>query len=302
MTMHAALTGNAVAIKVRVDGRTVELIPLPPGSFSIERPARYRTLYRCYDEFGHLGDFGPEDVFHLPAWQWEVVRGLDALRLARAAVGLSIAAEETQGALHRNGGRPSGVLSTDKTTSPEAVERLRLAWRKFTQEGRSGTAILDNGFTYKPLVQTGVEGQHLETRRFQVEEICRAFGVFPIMIGHSDKAATFASTEAFFGAHVRHTLMPWWQLWRQRLDEFVLDGAGPLFTDFDGRYLLAGSVKDRAMWARTMTEMGIYTRNEIREEEGRDPLPGLDEPLTPMNMSKTGAARSDDQGSSDNAP
>jgi hypothetical protein len=51
-----------------------------------------------------------------------------------------------------------------------------------------------------------------------------------------------------------------------------------------------------------MTEMGIYTRNEIREEEGRDPLPGLDEPLTPMNMSKTGAARSDDQGSSDNAP
>jgi hypothetical protein len=33
-----------------------------------------------------------------------------------------------------------------------------------------------------------------------------------------------------------------------------------------------------------MAEMGIYTRNELRDEEGKDPLPGLDEPLTPMNM------------------
>ena len=30
--------------------------------------------------------------------------------------------------------------------------------------------------------------------------------------------------------------------------------------------------------------MGIYTRNELRDEEGKDPLPGLDDPLTPMNM------------------
>jgi hypothetical protein len=70
----------------------------------------------------------------------------------------------------------------------------------------------------------------------------------------------------------------------QRLDEFVLDGSGPLFCEFDSRYLSAGSMKDRAAWARTMVEMGIYTRNELRDEEGKDPLPGLDDPLTPMNM------------------
>jgi hypothetical protein len=33
-----------------------------------------------------------------------------------------------------------------------------------------------------------------------------------------------------------------------------------------------------------MAEMGIYSRNELRDEEGKDPLPGLDEPLTPLNM------------------
>ena len=64
----------------------------------------------------------------------------------------------------------------------------------------------------------------------------------------------------------------------------LLDGSGPLFAKFDTRYLTAGSMKDRAQWARNMAEMGIYTRNELRDEEGKDPLPGLDEPLTPMNM------------------
>jgi hypothetical protein len=66
----------------------------------------------------------------------------------------------------------------------------------------------------------------------------------------------------------------------------LLDGNGPLFAEFDTRYLMAGAMKDRALWARTMAEMGIYTRNEIRDEEGKDPLPGLDEPLTPLNMSQ----------------
>jgi hypothetical protein len=67
-----------------------------------------------------------------------------------------------------------------------------------------------------------------------------------------------------------------------------IDGGGPLFAEFDTRYLLSGSMADRSQWARTMTEMGIWTRNEIRDAEGKDPLPGLDEPLTPLNMAKQG--------------
>ena len=51
---------------------------------------------------------------------------------------------------------------------------------------------------------------------------------------------------------------------------------------------------DRATWARTMVEMGIYTRNELRDEEGKDPLPGLDDPLTPMNMNGGEPAQDDD--------
>lgn len=289
MTMHAALTGNGLAVKVKAGNRVRELIPVKPGNFTIERSARYEQLFRVHDEFGEIGTFRHDEVFHLPNWQWEWWRGLNAVRLAASAIGLSMAAEQSQAKLHENGGRPAGILTTEARLDQAALDRLRAAWRKFTMEQRSGTAILDSAMKYMPLAMTGVDAQHIETRRLQIEEICRAFGVFPIMVGHSDKTATFASSEAFFAAHLKHTLAPWHQLWLQRLDEFLLDGAGPLWCEFDTRYLTAGSMKDRAVWARTMAEMGIYTRNELRDEEGKDPLPGLDEPLTPMNMTNGSA-------------
>jgi HK97 family phage portal protein len=301
LTMHAVLTGNALAFKVKSGNRVRELIPIVPGNYVIEHRSRYDVAYHLHDQFGSIGTFGVEDVLHLPSWQWEWIKGLSAVHLAREAIGLSMAAEQNQGALHRNGGRPGGILTTSLTQSPESVARLREAWKQYQSTNRNGVAVLDGGWDFKPLAMNGVDSQHLETRRFQVEEICRAFGVFPIIVGHSDKSATFASSEAFFTAHVRQTLMPWQELWRQRIDEFVLDGSGPLFVEFDNRYLLAGSMADRAQWARTMVELGIYTRNEIRDEEGKDPLPGLDDPLTPLNMTQGAkpAADTPDDGSAD---
>jgi HK97 family phage portal protein len=284
MTMHAVLTEGALAVKARVGNRVAELLPVRPGHWQIERSGRYDYRFRVADEYGLVGVFEEQDVFYLPGIQWERVKGVHAVHMAAASIGLAMASERTQATLHGNGGRPAGLLSTEQKLGAEGIERLATAWKLWERSNKNGTAVLDSGIKYTPLAMSGVDAQHLETRRFQVEEICRAFGVFPMMVGHSDKTSTFASSEAFFAGHYVHTLMPWHEAWKQRLDEFLLDGAGPLFVEFDTRYMRAGSVKDRAVWARTMAEMGIYTRNELRDEEGRDPLPGLDEPLTPMNM------------------
>jgi len=300
MTIHAALTGAALSIKVKgPNGRVRELIPVEPGRWEVERLSRWDIRYRCWDEFGLIGEFGPDDVFLLNGVQWNWVKALNAVALARSAIGLAIATERSQERFHENGMRPSGVYSVQGTLSQEQHDRLT-AWIKARSGGvdRVGNPlVLDNAAKWETTSLTGVDAQHVETRRLQVEEICRAYGVFPIMVGHSDKTATFASSEAFFAAHVLHTLMPWHRAWTQRIDEMLLDGSGPLFAEFDTRYMRAGSMKDRALWARTMAELGIYTRNELRDEEGKDPLPGLDEPLTPLNMT----AKDEDDGEDDAA-
>jgi HK97 family phage portal protein len=287
MTIHAALTGAALSIKVRGDNRRVrELIPVQPGQWDIRRVSRYDVRYRCWDQFGLIGEFAPDDVFVLNGVQWDWISSLNAVHLARAAIGLAISSERSQAAMHANGVRPSGTYSVEGTLTDAQYAALTAHLKKRAGPDATGTPLLlDRGAKWLTTAMTGVDAQHIETRRLQVEEICRSYGVFPIMVGHSDKAATFASSEAFFSAHVKHTLAPWHKAWTQRIDEMLLDGSGPLFAEFDCRYLTAGSMADRSQWARTMAEMGIYTRNEIRDEEGKDPLPGLDEPLTPMNMS-----------------
>jgi HK97 family phage portal protein len=288
MTLHAALTGAGLSVKSRgLNGRVRELIPVMPGQWDVTRTSRYELRYRCWDEFGLIGEFIPDDVFILHNIQWDWVKSMNAVQLARSAIGLAMATEKSQASMHANGLRPSGTYSVEGSLTPEQHTRLTAMLKAKSGADNAGIPlVLDRAAKWLSTGLTGVDAQHVETRRLQIEEICRAYGVFPIMVGHSDKSATFASSEAFFAAHVKHTLAPWHKAWTQRIDETLLDGSGPLFAKFDTRYLMAGDTKDRAQWARTMAEMGIYTRNEIRDEEGKDPLPGLDEPLTPLNMTQ----------------
>lgn len=301
MTIHAALTGAGLSIKVRGDnGRVRELIPVPPGRWEVRRVSRYEIRYRCWDEFGVIGDFTPDQVFVLHGLQWDWVGSLNAVHLARASIGLAIASERSQSKFHENGMQPSGTYSVEGKLSDEQHTQLT-SWlaAQYAGSERSGTPlVLDRAAKWQSRSMSGVDAQHVETRRLQIEEICRAYGVFPIIVGHSDKSATFASSEAFFAAHLKQTLKPWHKAWRDRIDETLLDGSGPLYIKFDTRYMTEGAMKDRAQWARTMSEMGIYTRNEIRDEEGKDPLPGLDEPLTPMNMT-SGNDQAKNQGAED---
>ncbi len=304
MTLHACLAGKGLSIKVRgANGRVQELIPVEPGSWQEDRVSRYEVRYTVRDEWGTVGVFGPDDVFLLNGLQWDMYKTLSAVRLAASAIGLAMATEKSQSAMHNNSLRPSGVYSVDGSLTEEQHTRLSTWVKKKAGLARFGEPlILDRAAKWISTAMTGVDAQHVETRRLQIEEICRVFGVFPIMIGHSDKSATFASSEAFFSAHLIHCLMPWHKAWTQRIDETLLDGSGPLFGTFDTRYMRMGAIKDRAQWIRTMAELGIYTRNELREEEGRDPLPGLDVPLTPLNMSNGSKGTSDDEETDPPAP
>lgn len=287
LTAHAALAGDAFAFKNRINGEIRELIPVAPGNVTIENLPDREIRYHVSDDNGDvIGRFGRRDIFHLRGLSWDSLQGMDVIRLARDAIGLSIASEESQSKLHANGGKPGGILTTEQALQPEQVNRIREAWQKRFGGSKNafGTAVLDKGMDFKPLAMTGVDAQHLETRKHQIEEVCRFFNVYPQMVMQSDKTSTFASAEAFFAAHVRNTLAPWHELWLQTLDEFLLDGQGPLYAEFDTREMTKASIADREAFYRTVTEMGIYTRNEIREMEGLEPLAGLDEPLTPRNM------------------
>ncbi|GAO73662.1 phage portal protein, partial [Comamonas sp. E6] len=84
MTVHAALTGAGLSIKVRGDnGRVRELIPVEPGQWDVRKVSRYELRYRCWDEFGMIGDFSADEVFVLNGLQWNWAKSINAVTLAR---------------------------------------------------------------------------------------------------------------------------------------------------------------------------------------------------------------------------
>lgn len=284
LTMHCALTGHAYAIPVRnvISGEVTEIIPVLPQWVTIETPRRYDTRYIVADEFGPIGTYGAADILHLRNMSWDMIKPLNPVRQARGSIGLAMQVEKNMAALHANGGRPSGILSAEGGLSEEALKRLKVAFSRFTSgRERSGTAIVDNNMTYSPIAMTGVDAETMENRRFQIEEICRAFGVFPIMVGHSDKTATYASAEAFFAAHNRRTISRWQRMWAEKLDEFVLDGAGPLYVEFDNQETQLATLRDQGeFYARALGSGGsapFMTANEVRKLRGLDPIEGGDE-------------------------
>lgn len=127
------------------------------------------------------------------------------------------------------------------------------------------------------------------TRRYQVEEICRFMRVMPIMVGFSDKATTYASAEQMFLAHVVHTLAPWWTRIEQSVDARLLtekDRADGYYADFTEEGMLRGAAKDTKDVLIGYVNGGLMTANEGRGklDLNPDPDPASDKLRVPANI------------------
>lgn len=279
MVFNAVLAGGAIAIKNTVNGQVRELLPVPPGSWSVEQLADWTLRIRVnYADKTH-GHFTLAEVLYLRGPSLNGYEALPAVRMARNAIGLSQALESQQAKLAGNGGKPSGVLSVSKPMSPDTKDKLRDTWQaRFGPGGEGGIAVFDSDTKFQSMTMTSVDAQYIETRRMQIEEIARAFRVQPIMLMQADKAATFASAEQMFRNHVIHTLGPWIERFEGAVNRDILGDAEDLSFDLDERNLLRGDFKDQAeYYAKALGAGGTpawMTQDEVRGEVGLNPMGG----------------------------
>lgn len=279
MIMHLMLTGDAFFFKSMVRGKIRELIPVEPGMMSLTRNPDMTITYGMTGVDGTYRALPADMIWHIRGPSWDTWRGMDAVKNAREAIGLAIATENTQGELHANGMQLAGVVSTEQTITGDKYKELQ-GWIAAQVGGtnKHKPLILDKGLTFSPRSMTGVDAQHLETRKFQIEEICRAFKVFPQMVGHSDKTATFASAEAFFDAHIKHTLLPWCERIEQSIDNDLIGPDSNSFAKFNLNALQRGAFKDRFEgYAKALGSGGSpawMTQDEVRSLEDLNPMGG----------------------------
>ncbi len=282
MMWHAVLArGGYAYINRGVSGGQVrELLPLAAGSCVPIKLGNFEVAFEISDADGIIGRFPAKDILRLRGPSWDGVNAIDIVREAREAIGLAIATEEAHARLHSNGMQAGGILSLEPGLSEEARNRII----KQVKDQKAGlfhafkTLVLDKGASFSAMSMKGVDNQHLETRRFQIEEVCRALRVFPQMVGHTDKTATFASAEAFFQAHVTHSLMPWGERFEQVCARDLFPADDNLLVELNYRGLMRGSSKDRSEYFGKALGAGgspaWMTQDEVRAEEGLNPKGG----------------------------
>ena len=291
LVFQAGLLGNFYCFKNYVRGRLTELTPFPPGSVTVRQDQNTGKL--LYNVTLHstgptssgapvvCKEFPQEAIWHVKGPSWDTLTGMDALKLAREAIGLSLATEEAHALLHANGAKTSGIYSIDAELNKAQYTQMQ-EWvtKQITGANRFRPFIMDRGGKFTPTSMTGVDSQHIETRKFQIEEICRRFRVMPIMLGAGEKTSTYASAEQMFLAHVVHTLSPWYERIEQSADINLLTDREQdegYYFKFNPNGLMRGAAKDRAEFMWKMWQMKAINSNEIRAFEELNPYPEGDE-------------------------
>jgi len=292
ISLHLDLAGNHYSFINRSNRSGImELIPFEPGRVRAVQNDDWSIDYFVKGNSGAEQPFPAKAIWHLKGPSWNSWMGLESVRLAREAIGLAMATEEQQSRMQRNGVRASGAYAVEGTLPSDKYKALK-DWVDAEIGGveNAGKAmILDRGAKWLNTSMTGVDAQTLETRRFQVEEICRHFNVNPIMIFAESKNTTYASAEQMFLAHVVHTLAPQYMRIEQSIDKNLLteaDRKDGLYACFVDTGLLRGSITNQKDVILGYTNGGIMTPNEGRSllDMNPDSDPASDKLRIPANI------------------
>lgn len=303
------LRGNAYYWKRRNgSGRIIALDPILPGSVEVRRAPNGRLRYRFLDIDGNRQDLDQEDVWHIRGFGGSPLGGLSTLAFGRHAFGLALAIDKSAGTTFRNGVRPSGVLKFKDWLKPD---RRAAAYDKLVSDHTSAAKagkplVLEGGVEWQQISFSPEDAQMLQSRTFSVEEVCRFFGVPPVLIGHTEKVSAWGSgiqeiTLGFVKFALRRRLKRIEKSAERQLLSAEERGQG-YRVRFDLEGLLRGDPKGRAEFYEIMTRIGVYSIDYVCGLENVPPPPNgagsvprvqmQNVPLTSLNVTVPSATPS----------
>ena len=206
--------------------------------------------------------------------------------------------------LWRSSGRLNAQIIRPRDVKPWTEEQKK-AWAATFREawGAGGNKagsipIMEDGMEIKPFSTSFKESEWANSVKLSRESVAAAYGINPSLIWHSD-TQTYASAKDNARALYADCLGPVIQMLQQRINAFLLPklGAGPeTYVEFDFEEKLKGSFEERAAIYQSACGGPYLTRDEVRAELNREPLPDGQgaEIITPLNVLVGGQASPQD--------
>lgn len=225
--------------------------------------------WQYHDPIAKITRIIPESaMWHTPAFTVDGFTGLSPIRMGANVFGGAMAADEASASTFKNGMKASGLITMDAVLKPDQRDQVRAHVQSVSDRG--GFFVLEKGTGFQQLNMNPQDAELLATRGFNVEEICRWFRVPPFMVGHSEKFTSWGTgIEQQMIAFVTFVLRPWAVRIEQSIRKSLLTPAERLTfsAEWAMEGLMRGDSAARAAFYSSMTQNGIYTRDECRRLE-----------------------------------
>lgn len=279
LTAHALSWGGGFAeIEWDLSNRPLAIWPLTPDRVTVGRNSISKAIeYSVSKANGGKPDVLPAaSMLHIPGLGFDGLIGYSVVAMARESIGLGLATERFGGTFFGNGATFGGHLSHPLGLNKDTRQQIR----ESIEEVHAGVnrahkfLITGGGMKYERLGIPPEDAQFLETRQFQIEEMCRWFRMPPHKIQHLLQS-TNNNIEHQGIEYYTDTLRTWLVRWEQEINrkliapterriqfaEHQIDGV--LRGDISSRYTALGIARDK----------GIINADEWRELENMNPQP-----------------------------
>lgn len=273
---NLAMHGNMYARKTVLAGEIRSLLPLNPLQVETKLTAGKVTHYFTSD--GNVAVLAAESVWHA-RMNGNLITGRSPLQFGRDMIGIGLAAEHSVSKIYANGGKPSGVLSIDKLLTPDQRSQVRESFSTLTTSTDDRLLVLELGATFSPVSMSPQDIELLASRKFQIDEIARWFGVPSVLINQNEGSTTLGSSTAeIIASFYKLNLRPYLEAIENSITTNLFSDAErkEYEVEFDFEGLLRASEKDRYEGYRVAIASGVMMPSEARQKEWLPPAAGAD--------------------------
>ena len=282
------LTGNAYAYIDRDGkGNAKALYYVPTDIVTIIYPQKLNEQVK-YSIAGFSNVVEACNMIHILNFTRNGIEGISTLSYAKQALALSDYAEQNAKGFFEGGANLSGIIKTEKPLTTERKQELKQSWQQAFAPGvgtPGGVTVLDCGANYQPITVNPTDAQLLETRRFNVVDICRFFGVSPVKAFDLSNSS-YSTVEATQLAFLTDTLSPLLEKFEQEFERKLYKPSekANIEVRFDTTPILRVNKSELAQYFSTLFQIGALTVNDIRKELDLTALDGGDTSLVQVNL------------------
>jgi len=279
LLLNLITSGNAYVLVERSGERITSLLPLMSAMVDTRMLDDGSVVYEYTDDRG-VAVYAAQSIWHLKLMGNGIV-GLSPLAFQRNTLGIAQAAEGAVGKVYRNGAKPSGVLSLDRFLTPEQRDQIRRSFNTLTVSADERLMVLEGGMKFDAISLSPQDIELLESRKFQIAEICRWYGVPSVMVNDNAGSTVWGSgIEQIVAGFYKLTLRPLLEKIEASMAAHLLPAGerGRIEIEFDFDALLRADMKSRYESYRVGIASGLITPNEARAwehlpaQEGGDKL------------------------------